>query len=241
MRRLRTKKVHFDNRVSCLFLPLGTEIKENVKRLEAIAKEMHRLKSGSQIGVQYFLEHVFMGNLPTACCRSLQFSFVDTCSLLYSNIPGIREKIYFGGARVISCFGFTPLIGTQGIALASCSYDNRIVFAVMTDKEKVKHPKVFCDFFLQTYQEMLLECGVKDEVCGPLRGEGSGAPLNRKSVAFTKSKSFKAGSASSGGPSTIAKKRSGLASGGSEMLPAVGEEQEDTDTGAAAALEAKGD
>ena len=228
--------MHFDNRVSCLFLPLGTEIEDDIERLRSIAKEMQRLKSGSQIGVQYFLEHVFMGNLPTECCRSLQFSFVDTCSLLYSNIPGIRDKIYFGGARVISCFGFTPLIGTQGIALASCSYDNRMIFAVMTDKEKVKNPKVFCDLFLETYQDILLEAGVKDRECVPLENEGADAPFNRKSMAFYKQTSK---SAARSQELAVVGEVAEEETEGSSVLSRAKMEEDGTDTGTVDGLESK--
>lgn len=61
----------------------------------------------------------------------------------YSNLPGPKKGLNFGGVKVKSFYGFAPVMGDATQALMAISMGKTIVFGFISDKGHIEDPDEF--------------------------------------------------------------------------------------------------
>jgi len=106
----RIKDIEFNNIVPAakMELPLVQEI--DSKSIESIKRAFHKRMNFYYIYACFIIQWIF-GFLPQFISRFLYNDFTHNIDLIVSNIPGMKEPLYMGGAKVLSMSAFAPPLG----------------------------------------------------------------------------------------------------------------------------------
>jgi hypothetical protein len=76
-------------------------------------------------------------------------------SAVMTNVPGPREAIYLGGARIAEMMFWVPQSGRIGMGVSILSYNNRVHFGLVTDRKLVNDPAAIIDRFPGEFEKLL--------------------------------------------------------------------------------------
>ena len=72
-----------------------------------------------------------------------------------TNVPGPREAIYLGGARISEMMFWVPQSGQIGMGVSILSYNNRVHFGLVVDRKLVGDPEAIIDRFPGQFEKLL--------------------------------------------------------------------------------------
>ncbi len=90
--------------------------------------------------------------------------------LVITNVPGPQDPVYMAGQRLKEIYPAIPLTGHRAISIGVTSYDGRVFFGVVADREAVPDAEVLGQCILEALEELT-------ETIGPRRAR---APRGRK-------------------------------------------------------------
>ncbi|MFO6451329.1 MULTISPECIES: wax ester/triacylglycerol synthase family O-acyltransferase [unclassified Aeromicrobium] len=90
--------------------------------------------------------------------------------LVITNVPGPQDPVYMAGQQLKEIFPAIPLTGHRAISVGVTSYDGRVFFGIVTDRESVPDADVLGQCILEALEELT-------ETIGPRRAR---APRGRK-------------------------------------------------------------
>jgi len=163
-RSTKERGVVLDNQVASVFLRLPVSEKSLRRRFMKTKRNMDRLKFGPKLPVMIILIKFFLSVLPSWMLKRIQESYISKTTMIFSNVPGPREKMYMQGVRVDHLFGFVPLVGNQQAGFVAFTYGGDLMVSLLTNKKSIRHPKLFMDCFqaeLEVYQQFSQEINVK--------------------------------------------------------------------------------
>jgi len=134
---VRDEVQHGLNRVSAMLVDLATTEPDPLRRLAAIHESTRESKS--------YVKAIGAGTL-TDSTRVVPFSLASAGARLYSrmriahyhrppfnlvitNVPGPRNYLYLGGARMLNIFGMAPVIDGLGLILVITSYAGHLTIS----------------------------------------------------------------------------------------------------------------
>jgi WS/DGAT/MGAT family acyltransferase len=127
------------NHVSALFLSLPVAEPDPLRRHERIRRETERLKgSRAAQGIEALarladeLAAPWLTRLGVRLATGLR-----PYNLIVTNVPGPRLPLYVLGARLVELYPHLPLFAHQGLGVAVLSYDGRLGFGLIADREVV--------------------------------------------------------------------------------------------------------
>lgn len=132
-------------------LPIG--IGEPLERLIVVKKRMDDLKDTPEAIVGFTILQA-MGLSPTEIeTLGVQF-FAAKASLVLTNVPGPRQKLYFAGNRIDKVMFWVPQSGRMGVGVSIFSYAGDVVVGLITDAGLVPDPETVVEALHTEFEEM---------------------------------------------------------------------------------------
>jgi WS/DGAT/MGAT family acyltransferase len=135
-------------------LPVGEH--NPVARLYAVHYEMERLKHSSQALVALWLLTA-LGMVPGIVEDRVIELFTSKASVVVSNVPGPRAPLYLAGARIEEQFFWVPQAGNIGVGISLLTYDGRVHFGVVADRNLIPAPREVARRFPEEFEKLLLQ------------------------------------------------------------------------------------
>lgn len=144
------------NRDSAFFLSLPVSESNPLARFEAVRTETARLKSSHAAdGIDFLGQLVdrtgstwLTGVFATIALR------VQPYNQIVSNVPGPQYPLYVLGARLLALCPMPPLFERQGLGTAVMSYDGRLCWCILADRDVVPDLGVFAHDVDAAFREL---------------------------------------------------------------------------------------
>ena len=155
------------NRVSAMFVPLGTDVADPVARLQVISQATRASKQlANAIGARELIEYseFIPGGLTALASRtatSLDMATgADTASnCVVTNVPGPRTPIYFSGARLVGMFGSAPITDGMGLMHVITSYCGTVSICFTSCSVMLPDPALYVSCLDASHAELSAACG----------------------------------------------------------------------------------
>ena len=134
-----------------LALPVGIE--DPLERFLVVRSRMDELKDSPEPIVTYVVLKA-MGLAPAEIERFGVEFYASKTSLVMTNVPGPKEKLYFAGKRIEKLMFWVPQSGRMGIGISIMSYAGEILIGVITDEGLVPDPGKIVNYFHTDFEEM---------------------------------------------------------------------------------------
>jgi WS/DGAT/MGAT family acyltransferase len=146
--------VRLGNFFGLVFLALPVGIANPLERLYELRRRMSDLKESYQpILALGLLGAVGMG--PNLLQQPVLELLSSKASAVMTNVPGPREPIYLGGARIAEMMFWVPQSGQIGMGVSILSYHNRVHFGLVTDRKLVDDPEAVICRFAGEFEKLL--------------------------------------------------------------------------------------
>ena len=96
-------------------------------------------------------------------------AFTAKASLVASNVPGPADTIHIGGAAVRQLLFWVPQAGSIGTGVSLLSYDGRLQFGVMADRQLISDPARLAAAFVREFERLALLVALAREPGGHAR------------------------------------------------------------------------
>ena len=157
-----------------LSLPVGLE--NPLERMIEVKRRMDDLKNSPEAVVGYTLLEV-MGMSPTQIEKiGIQF-FAMKSTLVLTNVPGPRQRLYFAGSPIQRIMFWVPQSGHLGLGVSIFSYAGAVNVGVMTDYNLVPDPEQLARFIEEDFAEML---ALTKEIRGEVASASEEASVERE-------------------------------------------------------------
>ncbi|VAW41628.1 Wax ester synthase/acyl-CoA:diacylglycerol acyltransferase [hydrothermal vent metagenome] len=144
------------NHFGLVFLKLPIFESNPLRRLSYVHEEMNELKKSKQAIVSFGLLSA-IGMAPAKIQNLLLEQFSQKATTVLTNVPGPQVPLYISGAKVQKIMFWVPQNGTIGMGISILSYNAKVEFGLIVDKNLVSDPEnVIKEFPLQFNN--LLDC-----------------------------------------------------------------------------------
>jgi WS/DGAT/MGAT family acyltransferase len=144
------------NHFGLVFLKLPIFESNPLKRLEYIHEEMKELKKSKQAIVSFGLLSA-IGMAPAKVQNLLLDQFSKKATTVLTNVPGPQVPLYITGAEVKKIMFWVPQNGTIGMGISILSYNGKVEFGLIVDKNLISDPQNVIKEFPNQF-EVLTEC-----------------------------------------------------------------------------------
>lgn len=155
------------NQVSAMFLGLGTDVADPVKRLAAIRDASSVSKAaGRGVAAQAMTDYArFVPAFTTALASRLQASTAAQMpqppfNVSISNVPGPQVPLYAAGCRMINSIGYGGIVNGMGLIMPVTSYCGLLTVAFTACKDMVPDPAFFTKCLQQSADELFGVAGI---------------------------------------------------------------------------------
>ncbi|MEF8702566.1 MAG: wax ester/triacylglycerol synthase family O-acyltransferase [Candidatus Accumulibacter sp. UW26] len=135
-----------------LELPLGIE--NPLARLYETRARMERLKTSYQAQLTFSLLAA-AGRTPKTVQEQILNLLTSKTTAVMTNVPGSPQARYFAGSRIDQQMVWVPQAGDIGIGVSILSYNGRVQFGLITDRNLVDDPGQIVDRFADEFDKLL--------------------------------------------------------------------------------------
>ncbi len=132
-------------------LPIG--LGDPLARFSAVKKHMDELKHSYQAQVFFGLLDI-LGKGPSILEKTALELLSQKASAVMTNVPGPKKAVYLAGSKLSQPLFWVPQSGEVGIGLSILSYDDRIQFGIVADKNLIPNPNQLSNFFEHSFIEL---------------------------------------------------------------------------------------
>jgi diacylglycerol O-acyltransferase len=152
----------FGNRVSTMAVAIPTDVDDPSGRLlaahEALrsAKERHRAVPASLMqDATLFIPAAIHARASRVTLRlSARNAVNPVFNVVISNVPGSPTPLYCAGARLLANYPVSAVTDGMGLNITVLSYEDRLDFAVVADREQVPDAWPFMDALEESLKEL---------------------------------------------------------------------------------------
>jgi WS/DGAT/MGAT family acyltransferase len=144
------------NHFGLVFLKLPIFESNPLKRLKYVHEEMNELKKSKQAIVSFGLLSA-IGMAPASVQTMLLDQFSRKATTVLTNVPGPQVPLYVSGSKVEKIMFWVPQNGTIGMGISILSYNGKVEFGLIVDKNLVSDPENVIKEFPNQF-ENLLDC-----------------------------------------------------------------------------------
>ena len=138
------------NRVSALFVPIGTNIAEPLERLKAVFQEtsaskvMHQAVGAAEMTDYSKFVPAFTAALASRVITENAANMPNPpFNVSITNVPGPQNPLYFSSAPMVSAMGIGPITQGLGLIFPVLSYCGRITISFTSCREMLPDPEDF--------------------------------------------------------------------------------------------------
>lgn len=128
------------NKFSLFFLSLPLGVDERLARLTMVKQRMDALKGSHEAIIAFGALNV-LGAAPTTVHDAIVDAFGARATVVVTNVPGPRKKLYMAGAPIDSLMFWVPQSGRLGLGICILSYAGQIWVGVATDEGLTPDPE----------------------------------------------------------------------------------------------------
>ena len=143
------------NRFGLVFVDLPIGIRHPLERLYTVHSAMQTLKASVQAATTFGLLAT-IGYLPAPVESPAMALFSAKASLVASNLPGPKEPLRLAGAPVSQILFWVPQAGSIGTGVSMLTYDGRVHFGVIADREMIPDPRELIKHVGAEFERLLL-------------------------------------------------------------------------------------
>jgi WS/DGAT/MGAT family acyltransferase len=144
------------NHFGLVFLKLPIFEENPLKRLKYVHNEMNELKKSKQAIVSFGLLSV-IGMAPELAQNALLHQFSKKASTVLTNVPGPQIPLYIAGTKVNKMMFWVPQNGTIGMGISILSYNGKVEFGLIVDKNLISDPQNVIKEFPAQF-DRLMDC-----------------------------------------------------------------------------------
>ena len=149
------KAAKLGNFFGLVFLALPVGIANPLERLYEVRRRMNELKESYQpILALGLLGTIGLG--PNLLQQPLLDMLSRKASAVMTNVPGPREPLFLGGARIAEMMFWVPQSGEIGMGVSILSYNDRVHFGLVADRKLVADPEAIIERFPGEFEKLLL-------------------------------------------------------------------------------------
>ena len=150
------------NRVSAMFVPLGTDIADPIGRLRAVFEGTKASKAltdavGADLQADYaqFTPSLLAGAGARLASSLGVANRVDPAyNTVVSNVPGPQHPMYMCGARVVAMHGLAPVHDGVGLFHGVYSYCGRVFLSATACRDLLPDPESYADDLRASHREL---------------------------------------------------------------------------------------
>jgi diacylglycerol O-acyltransferase len=154
MRRPKDKD-KLGNRFGLVALELPVGIENPLTRLYKIRERMQALKTSYQAALTLSILGA-VGMAPKFAQDKVLALLASKATAVMTNVPGATQPIYLAGAKLEQPLFWVPQSGDIGMGLSILSYDNKVQFGLITDKNMVPDPERIVAGFAPEFEKLLM-------------------------------------------------------------------------------------
>ena len=154
MRRPKDKD-KLGNRFGLVALELPVGIENPLARLYKIRERMQALKTSYQAALTLSILGA-VGMAPKFAQGKVLALLASKATAVMTNVPGATQPIYLAGAKLEQPLFWVPQSGDIGMGLSILSYDNKVQFGLITDKNMVPDPERIVAGFAPEFEKLLM-------------------------------------------------------------------------------------
>ena len=144
--RRPSRRIELGNKFGLVFLSLPIGIRDPVDRLRELKQRMDALKDTSEPIVTFGILGL-IGLMPGRVEDFIVEIFGKKGTLVMTNVPGPREKLYLAGAPIGEMMFWVPQSGRLGLGISILSYNNQVMIGVASDANLVPDPQAIVNGF----------------------------------------------------------------------------------------------
>jgi diacylglycerol O-acyltransferase len=136
--RTTAEQMALGNRITSLFVHLPVAVENPLVRYANVLEDAERLKAGDQaLGGSTLVE--LAGAAPPVLHSTIAQSLFATrlFNVTVTNVPGPQLTLYAFGSPMRQVLGLVPLAAEHAVGVAILSYDGRVSFGVVADRDSV--------------------------------------------------------------------------------------------------------
>ena len=160
--RSASEKGSQGNQVSSMVVSVASNVADPLERLRAVRESTHQSKElSSAVGARTLTEYsqFIPGGLAALAARTAsRFEMANrvdpTANCVVTNVPGPREPLYFGGAKLVMMFGMGPIGDGLGLMHPVTSYVDELVIAVTSCRQMLPDPAFYTQCLQDSYDEL---------------------------------------------------------------------------------------
>jgi WS/DGAT/MGAT family acyltransferase len=136
--RSAAEQMALGNRISSLFVHLPVAAENPLVRFAKVLEDAERLKAGNQAAASSTLVEL-AGAAPPILHSSIARSLFATrlFNVTVTNVPGPQVTLYSFGSPMRQVLGLVPLAADHDVGVAILSYDGRVTFGIVADRDSV--------------------------------------------------------------------------------------------------------
>ena len=154
--RSAADRMALGNRITSLFVHLPVAVENPLVRYATVLEDAERLKAGDQaLGGSTLVE--LAGVAPPMLHSTVAQSLFATrlFNVTVTNVPGPQVTLYAFGSPMRRVLGLVPLAAEHGVGVAILSYDGRVTFGVIADRDTVPDIEVMARGIESALAELL--------------------------------------------------------------------------------------
>lgn len=136
-----------------LELPLGIE--NPLARLYATRERMEKLKGSYQAALTLSILGA-VGMAPKFAQQQILDLLASKATAVMTNVPGPQHALYLAGAKLDQPLFWVPQSGDIGIGVSILSYNGKVQFGLITDKNLVPDPENIVARFASEFDKLLM-------------------------------------------------------------------------------------
>lgn len=143
------------NRFGLVFVELPIGIRHPLERLYTVHAAMQNIKASVQATTTFGLLAA-IGYLPAPVEPPAIALFSAKASLVASNVPGPQEPLMLAGAPIAEMLFWVPQAGTLGTGVSMLSYNGRVQFGVISDRQMIPNPTELIAHVATEFERLVL-------------------------------------------------------------------------------------
>jgi diacylglycerol O-acyltransferase / wax synthase len=132
------------NRFGLVVLELPVGIQDPVERTAEVKRRMDALKHGHEGAISYGILEL-MGHTPAPVEARLIDYFSAKGSMVLTNVPGPRSRLWVAGTKLAGVLVWAPCSGSIGMSVSIFSYDGKVTVGFLTDAGLVPDPRTLAE------------------------------------------------------------------------------------------------
>lgn len=142
------------NRFGLVALELPVGVENPLTRLYSTRKRMAKLKGSYQAALTLSILGL-VGMAPKFVQQQILDLLASKATAVMTNVPGPLEPLYLAGARLRQPLFWVPQSGDIGMGVSILSYDGRVQFGLIVDRDLVPDPERIVQRFASEFDKLL--------------------------------------------------------------------------------------